>query len=225
MENICYYVLKNVHIKNNTSKKCQYRIATYNTKLPLLSVNSMEFEGPFVNLYALKKYSRLINELKKSDIKQYIKVLKDENFINTEDVIFISKNKHFPIDFKDMVEHGIKGNIKNGTVSGGHFLSENSIRVIEETYIDTNGVIEGFVEIYDHRFNKWIKKERKSTLFPKFWNLQKYFDECVYAMENKSPITENKFTSKTTCGIDTIIIVKKNKLISFYPVLKLKDIN
>ncbi|MBY8963536.1 EndoU domain-containing protein [Flavobacterium sp. D11R37] len=221
MSNICYYVLKNRYVKNNSSAKPIYAIITRDTFEPYLYADSETFEGPFLNLNILKQNSKLIKELKITDPKQYAKIIRTENFINSKYLIEIPDGKTYSFDFVDLLEHGTKGSVKDSKSQGGHFYMPNNIRIIETLKVDVKGVLEAKIAIRNQNTDKWVSKEKETTLFPLSWDLQKYFDECDYTVKHKIKIGEYKFSSTTTCGIPVEIILKEGKLISIYPLLTL----
>ncbi|MGQ3087871.1 EndoU domain-containing protein [Flavobacterium sp.] len=218
---VCYYVIKNRYVKNNLSPKPIYGIITRKTSEPVVIADSENFEGPFLNLDILKKHSRLINELKRNDVKQYIKIIKPDSFINSEYIIKIPKGKEYDFDFIDLFEHGTKGGVKASKSQGGHFYLPNNIRIIETLKVDCKGVVEANISIRNQNTGQWIIKEKETTLFPLSWDFQKYFTECEFTLNNKIKIGEYKYSSTTSCGIPVEIIVKGDKLKSIYPLLTL----
>ena len=124
-------------------------------------------------------------------------------------------------EYIKLFSHTIKGKIKNKQVFGIHFFDPLSMRIKEMINNDNkNGVWEAIIEVYDKEREQWYSKKTTSTFFPRDWPLDRLFQECDFAFENKTKdINSNsRFISKTLSGIDVVIIIENDIVKSIYPV-------
>jgi Bacterial EndoU nuclease len=184
---------------------------------PLLRITDSKCEGPFASLDILEKYSKFIKEIRAKYGNGYKLLFKEDNISEFSEAILIPKGAQYPLDFVDMMSHGIKGDVKRFDSSGGHFIGAGKLRILDLINVNEQNVIKAKIEIYDQRNEKWIPKKSITTIFPESWTLQKYVDESIYCMNNKIFLEGNKYSAKTTCGIDTVIVIDSQKLITFYP--------
>ena len=103
-----------------------------------------------------------------------------------------------------------------------HFFDPKTTKIIEIVREDVrSGIIEAKIEAYNKPKNKWIKKDRSTTFFPRQWNLEQLFHECDFAFENKVKIEDktNVYQSITISGIKVKIIIDGDIVRSIYPIL------
>lgn len=125
------------------------------------------------------------------------------------------------MNFINVFQHCIKGQIKKGKVSGVHYYDSDTMKILKINKLDeSSGVWEAEIEIFDKKTNKWIKKD-STTFFPKDWSMHQLFHECVYAVKNmkKKVNSKNIFTSLTETGVKVEIISVNNEMKSIYPIL------
>jgi hypothetical protein len=183
-------------------------------------------EGPFLSTRNLKRNSQIFKKLERTKGKRAQQIIIDKNIIELkkEGRVYAPVEKGFSFDFIRVIEHAVKGNVKNGKVSGVHFFDEDKVRIQKTLKIDDNGVFEAIFEFYDSSQKLWIAKENPSTFFPKSWSLNKLFHECNFAYHNdKKVLVEDRqqvFSSVTKSGISVRIVYSINgELKTIYPII------
>lgn len=105
--------------------------------------------------------------------------------------------------------------LKNGNANGFHYegMPNSNGKIVGN--IDTPnefGVYRANVEI------NGVSKGPKSTFFPKEWTPQQVIDAVNEAFNSKVLIKNNRYIGKTSTGMEIEIILKKDKIISAYPI-------
>jgi hypothetical protein len=217
----CYYIVKNAYSPTIQVSSSGFKIYKRRSNLPLMVASSHQFDGPYATVKALTMYSDFAKELKLKFPKEYVKIINEESIAEVLEEIYMPKGEKYSIDFIEMVSHGIKPSTLNKNVSGGHLLTSPTVRIKEELEVDKNGIIRAIIEAKNTNTGKWIEKKGVTTLFPKSWTFQKYFDECKIVVSNLNKISEHRYKSKTSCGIETIVIIKDKKFKSMYPIFSI----
>ncbi len=209
-----YYIIENV--KNTDKQGLQgTRIFEIPLDFPFLNVG----DGPYNSLRGLKRNSLIFKRLKANDAKRARKI--EENLITPVDKIFTEPNSSYSMDFINIYLHATKGRVVKGNVSGIHFYNPKKVKIISEELVDiSTGVWKAIIKYFDSNTKKWILKKIPSTFFPKDWDRNKLFHECDFAYKKmvKKPNTHHVYISKTASDIPVEIIMKKDKLVSIYPV-------
>lgn len=214
-----YYIHKDAFINDKQGLKPGVRIE----KIPAIyTFDFKEGEGPFNDLPTLKKKSRIFRVILLSNPKRAQQICLEKNISVIKDFVFTKQNFSVDMNFVNVFEHCIKGQIKNGKVSGVHYYDSDRVKILKILELNKlTGVWEAEIEFFDKKTNKWIKKDNPTTFFPKNWTMHQLFHECVYAVNNKQKKTdsENVFISQTETGINVEIISINNEMKSIYPLL------
>ena len=214
-----YYVVEN---GLNTDKQA-LKVGHIIVKLPRKVSNLFKYgDGPYESLLDLKKNSSIYNSLKKSDLKRAQQIIEEKNIVVPVKLMFTPKDTEFENEVVDGFLHAAFGRIKNGNLTGIHFFDPQKIRIIE--MIEENPVTKVFkaqFEYFDFKTEKWIQKSTPSTFFPTAWVLSTLIMECKYAFDqiNNGELYDGKYHSFTESKIPIVIIMKKGKLKSLYPLI------
>ncbi len=183
-------------------------------------------EGPFLSIRSLKRYSQIFKKLERTKGKRAQQIIIDKNIIEIrkDGSVYSPLSEALPMDFLRVIEHAVKGTVKNGKVSGVHFFDQEKVKIINIFKIDKNGVFEANFECYDSIDNRWVAKE-SSTFFPKSWTFSQLFHECSFACHNsKKKLVEGRnqvFSSITESGISVHLVYSTNEeLKTIYPILE-----
>lgn len=176
--------------------------------------------GPYASIDMLIKFSPIIQEIRKKYGDKYKVVLEEKNISTHSETILIPPDKQFHKGLPDLVMHATKGDVNRYESTGGHLLHKDKVRISQLIDTDNKGVMKAYIEIFDYKNNKWVSKKLPSTLFPKTWDMQKFFNECTFCFENRKYLEDDKYTATTTSGIKTIVVVQGDKPITFYPIFE-----
>lgn len=192
-------------------------------KYHLYTIEFKEGEGPFNDLTSLKKKSTIYRNILLRNSKRAQQICLEKNISIIKDFVFAKEDFSVNKDFINVIEHCIKGEIKNGKVSGVHYYDSEKVRILN--IIDeniSNRIWKAEIEFYDLKTKKWIKKDNPTTFFPNDWSMHQLFHECVYAVNNKQKKVNSKnvFVSKTETGINVEIICINGEMKSIYPLLE-----
>jgi hypothetical protein len=213
-----YYIVKDVFINDKESLKSGVRIQ----KIPAVyTINFKNGEGPFDDLPTLKKKSTIFRNILLRNSKRAQQICLEKNICVVKNFALTEKGFSVDMNFINVFQHCIKGQIKKGKVSGVHYYDSDTMKILKINKLDeSSGVWEAEIEIFDKKTNKWIKKD-STTFFPKDWSMHQLFHECVYAVKNmkKKVNSKNIFTSLTETGVKVEIISVNNEMKSIYPIL------
>ena len=179
-------------------------------------------DGPFNSIRGLKKNSQIFKNLAQRNPKRIQQILLEKNIIKPTEYIFHPRGTEFSQETMDVYLHAVNGRVSNGDVTGVHFYDKKKVRISELIEINKNtGVFSAYIEFYDYKTKKWLKKNAASTFFPENWDRGNILSECKYAVERvELPNDGNhKINSKTSNGIEVILQIKNGKLKSIYPLL------
>ncbi len=217
--NYNYYIHKNTYINNKQGLKDGVRIE----KIPsIYLIKYKEAEGPFKNLETLKKNSEIYRNLLLTNPKRAQQICFENNISLIKDFVFTNEDFFTDKNFIEIIEHCIKGRIKNGKITGIHYYNPEKMKILNITKENLlNGTWEAEIEFYNLKTNKWIRKDKPTTFFPMNWSIHDLFHECFYAVTNKQKKENRKniYVSKTKTGIDVEIICSNSVLKSIYPIL------
>lgn len=214
-----YYILECCYSTNKQGLKAGVRIQKIPCHFPIDFKNG---NGPFTSLTDLKKKSTIYRNIVLRNTKRAQQICLEKNIQVIENFVRTNRDSKFSEDFIQTIEHCTKGNIKNGEISGIHYYNPEKVRVLKILQENkVTGILKAEIEFYDLETNKWYKKRKFTTFFPKKWSLEQLFHECNYAIENKTKKndSEDVYISKTQTGINVEIIMKKGKLKSIYPLI------
>ncbi|MFS2956640.1 EndoU domain-containing protein [Bacteroides fragilis] len=215
---IYYFIGNNIGSVEASDLKPGYRIISI--KYNDFWVKFKGFDGPYSTLRELTKKSPQFKQLQKTDPARAQQIISKKHIVNCHinNCIFSDHNATQPKDFLQTIQHTIKGTIRQNKLNGIHFFDKERMQIIQELKKeDQNGIWEAKVKVFDKKKEKWFEKQ--STFFPKEWNHTKLWNECDYAIKNKIPCegSQYKYKSITPMGIPVEIIIKKNKIVSIYP--------
>ncbi|MDM5154718.1 EndoU domain-containing protein [Bacillus sp. DX1.1] len=116
---------------------------------------------------------------------------------------------------ENALNHIFDGEIlKNGNANGFHY----------EGMPNSNGKVVGNIdppsEFGAYRANievSGVPKNPKSTFFPREWTPQQVIDAINEAFNNKEVFKNNKFRGSTDTGMVIEMVIKKDKIVSAYP--------
>lgn len=184
--------------------------------------------GPYLSIRNLKRNSPIFKRLEATKGKRAQQIILEKNIVELkkEGVVYSPLEKGLPFDFIRVIEHAVKGNVKNGKISGVHFFDKEKVKIINVIKIDNNGVFEANFECYDNVEKRWVAKEKSSTFFPKSWNFTQLFHECSFAChDSRKKLVEGRqqvFSSITESGISVHLVYSTNEeLKTIYPIFEL----
>lgn len=162
----------------------------------------------------------MYHNLKKRNSSRAHKIIQKEYVIKAQEYILTPKGETYEFDFIDAIQHSIKGDVKKDKLTGIHFFNKENTKIIEELELNDKGVWSAIIEKLDKN-DKWVRKDKPTTFFPKDWSASKTISEIMYAEKNKTKKigTENIYESFTRCGIKLEIIMVNGKRKTIYPVL------
>ena len=178
-------------------------------------------EGPFTSIRNLKRNSNIFKTVAKRSSKQANRLLKENNIIKIKDFILTKGKQGYPMEFINVIEHTIRGQVQKDKVYGIHYFDPTCMRIIENVKLKNDvGVWIAKIEYFDRNKNQWIQKDQETSFFPSNWNLTQLFNECFYAYQNKIKDVTKDYTylSKTESGVKVELIIKDNQLRSIYPI-------
>lgn len=214
-----YYILKNGASTNEQSLKSGPIII----KIPSsLNFPFMEGNGPYKSLRALKRYSVIFRTIQSTNKNRAQKIIESKNIFMADKLLAVEKGTEFKKEVVQAFIHATIGRIKNGNLTGIHFFDHERVRIIKITNFNyQTKVFEAQFDYYDLKRGKWIEKSRPSTFFPMDWDLGTLLMECKYAFDklNLVELKDENFTSITKSNIEVVIIIRKGKLKSLYPLI------
>ncbi len=219
-----YYILKKTWTTDKEGLKEGVRISKIPGELVFTGTQFLEFDygnGPYDSLESLKKESTIFKELAKSDSKRASQILEEKNISIVKELVKTHPSQEYPIEFVDLIDHSIRGRIKNGKLSGIHFYDKDKIKIIKKTDSNEKGVWKAKFKFRHPKTNLWIEKNEETTFFPKNWDIDKLFHELYHAFLTKKKIydTQHIFESETLSGIKVKIVEKNGILKSIYPII------
>ena len=105
------------------------------------------------------------------------------------------------------VEHVFHGEInRRGRAVGFHHEAsighQGKARVTQLTEsVNSQGVYQGKVEIFDSNTGQWVAKGPESTFFPKSWNRAKVMSEIRGAYNNGTVLPNGKWSGISPSGV------------------------
>ncbi|CDF78550.1 conserved hypothetical protein [Formosa agariphila KMM 3901] len=214
-----YYILKNTFINDKQGLKPGVRI----NKIPAMyTIKLAEGEGPFNDLPTLKRKSTIYRNIVLRNPKRAEQICLEKNITEIKDLILTKKNSSVDLNFVEIFEHCIKGQVKKGKVSGVHYYNSERVKILKLIKQNNKtGIWEAEIEFLDKKTNTWVKKEKSTTFFPRNWSMHQLFHECEFAVEHKQKVAgkKNVFISQTVSGIEVEIIIINDKMRSIYPLL------
>jgi hypothetical protein len=214
-----YFVLENSTSTNKQSLSSGVFIASVTVNTPF---NFADGDGPYKSIRAIKKYSPIFQNLKKTNSKRAQQVVLEKNIVRTKSFIEIPRGTTFKPEVVYSFIHASIGRIKNGNVTGVHFYNPERVRIIKTLKTnETNKTFLADFEFYDMDNKKWIHKKTPSSFFPADWNIATFLMEIKYAYDNANfNIDNGKIKSKTYSNIEVELYVKNGKLITIYPLVE-----
>ena len=214
-----YYIHKDAFINDKQGLKPGVRIE----KIPAIyTITFNDGEGPFNDLPTLKRKSTIFRNILLRNPKRAQQICLEKNISIIKDFIFTKEHFSVDMNFVNVFEHCIKGQVVNGKVSGVHYYNSDRVKILKVIQQNkSTGVWEAEIEFFDKKTNMWIKKDNPTTFFPQNWTMHQLFHECVYAVNNKQKKADsnNVFTSQTETGIKVEIISINDEMKSIYPLL------
>lgn len=214
-----YYILRNGSSTDKQGLKPGAFIAQISNNLP---ISFTDGDGPYKSLRAIKKYSPIYKELKKTNSKRAQQIIEEKNIIKSDKLIVIPKNTKFKHEVVDSFIHATIGRIKNRNLTGIHFFDPEKVRIVETLEKnEKTSVFKARFEFYDSRTKKWIEKKNPSTFFPQHWNLATLLMECKFAFDKikNEDLIDGKINSITKSNIEVEMIIQNGKLKSLYPII------
>lgn len=166
--------------------------------------NMPEPNPSFPSVMELVQKDKRFKEFKKERPKTASLLMLNENIIDIRDMVIASSTDNAQAG--KMLMHLIEGNRTSKQFTGIHHLPDPlpayiiNLRVIEPP--DIYGVYRASFQLLDQD-GSILEKENISTLFPSNWSKQKLYEECLYALDHKTPFQGSRsfYTSETFSGI------------------------
>ena len=177
-----------------------------------------EGDGPYQSIRNLRRNSPIFKRLSSKSSKLANKILDKKNISFIKDLVLTPQERTYTKDFIKLIDHTLRGHIKDKKVFGVHYFEETKMKLKELIKSENEkGVWKAKIVFFDKSNNTWI--EKTSTFFPKNWSIHQLFHECDYAFTNKikDKSSDSKFTSKTYSGINVEIIIINDNVKSIYP--------
>ncbi|XOV93716.1 MAG: EndoU domain-containing protein [Bacteroidota bacterium] len=187
--------------------------------------SQMNIDDSFDSIENLKKSDKQYIQFKKTNADRAELILEPEFIVNVKDLVLTANPKDRP-PHQDylLLMHTLSGKSFGKKYAGLHFVPYPIppwIILTEEDPSDINGVWRAQIKI--KRNSKILSKRgQRSTLFPRDWNFQRVFDECLYALANKSLTNESNqgksYNSSTRSGVPVKIFYGSDgKFKTIYP--------
>tara|TARA_R110001632_G_scaffold148359_3_gene265451 strand:+ start:465 stop:1121 length:657 start_codon:yes stop_codon:yes gene_type:complete len=214
-----YYILPNVYTTEKEGLKPGERIFKIQS---YIIFDFKKGEGPFSTIDELKKGSTIFKKLQNENGKRAQQIFEEKNICHVRGFAFHEEGHNISKELLKILDHTLKGNIKNNKITGVHYYDPNRVKILKPLKFNkSTQILKAEIAFFNPKTKEWIKKDSPTTLFPISWSEHQLVHECEYALNNmkKKEGTESVFFSKTLSGISVEIIKKGSEVKSIYPIL------
>ena len=182
-------------------------------------------EGPYESIRQLKDNSMLFKELQNTNPKRAAQIFQDKHLVKytpeAHTVVSAGHDEEFGRDAQVIIEHTMRPSFNKQDASGMHYYDPLFVKVCQWVAIDqTTGVRSAYVELFNLRVKRWIKKKDVTTFYPEGWSLDRILSECKHAYINRRRITETRHEGISQSGVRIVFIYTSTRsLKTAYPVI------
>jgi hypothetical protein len=218
-----YYIVENSIISDPNDSLKDLGIRIFAIPFGDVYVEMKDGDGPYQSIRDLKRNSAIFKRLATKNSKYVQKVLDEKNIRVIKGAIWVPKEKSYSKEFIKIIDHTIRGHVKDKNVLGVHFFDGKKMKLRELINPENEkGVWKARIDFFDINNNSWVEKKQITTFFPRNWSIHQLFHECDYAFNNKikDDKSKSKYTSYTISGIKVEIIIYNDEVKSMYPLFE-----